>query len=118
MDAAGDQLNKEAARAESRDDSAEDPYSLPITKPGMTMFQLLLNTWSVDGLPGLKHHHDKVTPEIVQKGMTVVGLKPPRAAHVTAGAKELQMILVGLLLGVVTTLSALRAPSLLSFVHQ
>lgn len=94
---AGDQLNKEAARMEARDAETEDPWTLPWQK-GLMSYWVQINTWSVDGLPGLKQCMNRITPEGIRESAAEHGIKFEKPK---AGGKlqDVSMVLLGLVLG-------------------
>lgn len=102
----GEQLNQEAKKMEVRDAALEDPYELPWNR-GLKKYWVTINTWSIDGLPGLKRNLDKITPQGMRDAMHHAGLKnlePPTGVFEKATAKgtkvqEIYMLVVGLVLG-------------------
>lgn len=91
---------------------AEDPY----TVKGLRSYTMEWNTWSVDGLPGVKVGAEKVSQERVKAVMASHGLGPsaspavstPRRSANTSILRFMQvsplvMLLLGILLGVLLT---------------
>ncbi|GJE92270.1 hypothetical protein PsYK624_084240 [Phanerochaete sordida] len=95
-----EQLNQVAARMEDKDAATEDPYTLHWEK-GLLAYWVKINTWSIDGLPGLKQVLPRVTGDDVKQAMTEVGIKPPAQVLNMKGGKanELTVLLIGLMLG-------------------
>lgn len=86
---------------EARDSATEDPWTLPWQK-GLMSYWVRINTWSIDGLPGLKQSMPRITAEAIRESMAEHGIKH---ATVTTSGKlhEFCMMLIGLLLGIVLT---------------
>jgi hypothetical protein len=84
---------------EARDAEAEDPFTLPWEK-GLKSYWAKINTWSVDGMPGLKQSAVRVTTTDIQKSMEEVGIKVRPPLRVTRSKlQEMFTLVVGLLLG-------------------
>lgn len=112
----GDTLIKGSKLREENDEAAEDPYALHPLR-GMKSWWVALNTWSMDGLPGMMTYKDRATPEIVQKILDLCGLKikpiqSPATRHSTV--RELCILIVGLLIGSSLTMMLLQGRSDLS----
>ena len=58
-----------------------------------------INTWSIDGLPGLKQSMPRITAEGIQQSMAEAGIKVRKQLK-PGKLQELSMLLVGLLLGI------------------
>ncbi|KAI0087798.1 hypothetical protein BDY19DRAFT_1049115 [Irpex rosettiformis] len=71
-----DQLNKYFQRLEDKDASVDDPFSLPY-ESGFRNYMVTMNSWSVDGLPGLKFSNNRASHELVRSTMVEAGLEPP-----------------------------------------
>lgn len=76
----------------------EDPYTLHWEK-GIKSYWVKLNTWSIDGLPGLKLVMPRVTPQAIKQSMEEHGIKRPAQVSGRAKAREVTRLLVGLMLG-------------------
>lgn len=96
--ALGDQLNQIAARMEARDSSAEDPYALHWEK-GLLSYWVKINSWSIDGLPGMKQVMPRISREGIIEAMEEHGVRLPKGlSH--GKLHELSTILIGVLIGV------------------
>lgn len=108
---AGDTHAKIATKLEKSDASVEDPYSLPPER-GLKSYFLAWNTWSIDGLPGIKMGAERTTKEGIKKMMLEQGLTDKAQALAASGAnKSLDVyvaIILGILLGVAFTLASQR----------
>ncbi|PSS38039.1 hypothetical protein PHLCEN_2v124 [Hermanssonia centrifuga] len=85
----GDTHTKFAARLEERDSATDDPFSLPPDK-GMMSYMVAMNTWSIDGLPGMMQNAERATKENIRK--TMVNLAPVRRS---GGYQSQYYVLVG-----------------------
>lgn len=101
-----EQLNKWSARLEEKDAETEDPWELHFEQ-SMKKWWSTFNTWSIDGLPGMKRDAERYDPEGVREVMKNAGLKtlePPStkttASRTKRGVGELNLVLFGVVLGV------------------
>lgn len=116
-----------ATRLERRDTEVEDPFTLH-WETGLMSYWVKLNTWSIDGLPGLKQVMPRVTPADVKQAMAEFGLKPSAPASKGRLAHELTIMLFGLILGMLlmsvvqrrsqTTASLLRVGDACVYVYS
>lgn len=117
MNIPGDDLSKGFARLEARDTTVEDPYALHRHK-GLRSWWVYYNTWSVDGLPGMKREREHATLDSIHGAMIESGLKLTKSSTTSPAlsSRELVILLLGLLLGIVGSLSvAQRSVSLSPF---
>ncbi|EKM54225.1 uncharacterized protein PHACADRAFT_257924 [Phanerochaete carnosa HHB-10118-sp] len=108
FEAEREQLITVSERMEERDASVDDPYQLHHDK-GLKSYWVRINSWSVDGLPGMKQCFSRMTPESIRQAMEQVGIKnptlsplalPPPSQDSKGGkAHELTLLSIGLLLG-------------------
>ena len=83
---------------EARDAAVEDPWTLPWEK-GLMSYWVRINTWSIDGLPGLKQSMPRITASDIRESMAEHGIKDTNGK--TSGKlRELSNMLIGLLLGI------------------
>lgn len=74
----------------------------------MKQWHATVNTWSIDGLPGMKQYNDKASPELVEKAMKEFNFKPSLAVPVAqSGPRWTQhpaaMVALGFSIGVLAT---------------
>ena len=103
--ATGDTHTKVAEKLEAGDAKAEDPYSLP-TERGLKSYTVAWNTWSIDGLPGVRQVAERMpTKETIRKKMIEEGIPAEELAIRLSNDRQQWVLLVlfGLILGVVLT---------------
>lgn len=83
---------------EKQDMEVEDPYTLHWEK-GIKSYWVKLNTWSIDGLPGLKHVMSRVTPQAIKQSMEEHGIKQPAQLSRRVKGREATVLLIGVALG-------------------
>ena len=108
----GDQLTKYFQRLEDKDASVDDPYTLHY-ESSFRNYMVTMNSWSIDGLPGLKFSNNRASDELVRNTMVEAGLGPPvRLRQDQDEAKRLYryhpvwMFAWGVSIGVVATVLA------------
>ncbi len=102
----GDTHTKFAARLEERDSATDDPFSLPPDK-GMMSYMVAMNTWSIDGLPGMMQNAERATKENIRKTMVKYGLTPPGSRNLQfkwLQGERIGLVLVGIVLGIIVTI--------------
>jgi hypothetical protein len=105
---AGDTLNKDNARKEAKDKSVEDPYAIDYNR-GMKSWWVTLNSWSLDGLPGLMRDRERATAEIIKGARDDCGLKvKPIKPHGRSAARDAAILVLGAILGTSITVSILQ----------
>lgn len=72
----GDQLNKYFQRLEDKDASVDDPYSLHY-ESSFKNYMVTMNSWSIDGLPGLKFSNSRASDKLIRDTMVETGLELP-----------------------------------------
>ena len=82
---------------EARDSATEDPWTLPWEK-GLMSYWVKINTWSIDGLPGLKQSMPRITASGIKEAMAEHGIK--NTDRTGGKLRELSTMLIGLLLGI------------------
>ena len=86
----------------ARDAASDDPFLLPWER-GLMSYWVRNNSWSIDGLPGLKQSVSRISAEDIQTAMKEVGIRlrgPLKMRKATASrSHELSLLVVGLLLG-------------------
>ncbi|KAI0339774.1 hypothetical protein BDW22DRAFT_1335620 [Trametopsis cervina] len=100
-----DALDKWSAKLEAGDAAAEDPHALHFER-GFTSWLRTVNTWSIDGLPGMRHAAAKPEPEKIREVMVQWGLDPPKERERGGrggGMHGVAMLAVGLVLGVASS---------------
>ena len=104
---------------ERNDVGTPDPFSLPDTK-GLHSYWVAKNTWSLDGLPGVRHIAHKATKKIVGESLKECGLSF-EAINRRGSTTDWPVVLVigialGLLLAIVVqNASGVLASSLTSY---
>jgi len=97
-----EQLNVVASRFQDRDSTVDDPFKLHWQK-GLMSYWVKINSWSIDGLPGLKQCMPRVTPKDVVKAMEEYGIVNKESLPVQVSkagkANETTLLLIGLMLG-------------------
>ncbi|KAI0802057.1 hypothetical protein BC629DRAFT_162982 [Irpex lacteus] len=71
-----DQLNKYFQRLEDKDASVDDPYSLHYEN-SFKNYMVTMNSWSIDGLPGLKFSNSRASDKLIRDTMIETGLELP-----------------------------------------
>lgn len=94
----GDQLNQIAARMEARDNSTEDPYALHWEK-GLLSYWVKINSWSIDGLPGMKQVMPRISKEGIIEAMEEHGVHLPKGLS-PGKLHELSTMLIGVFIGI------------------
>ena len=99
-----------SVKFETADAGAEDPFSLGPDR-GLSAYKVAWNTWSIDGLPGMKAFESRATKDGVVKMMNEHGLRPtlgPFAPRLSSPADRLYaggLVLLGTVIGAALTAS-------------
>lgn len=83
---------------EKNDEKNPDPFSLPDTK-GLQSYWVAKNTWSIDGLPGVRHIAHKATKQIVGQALKECGLSFEAINQRGSTTDWPVVLLIGVLLG-------------------
>ena len=111
----GDVHTNFSVKLEKADADADDPFALGPTR-SLKAYTVAWNTWSIDGLPGVKTDAERASREDIKKMMIKYGLPPPpEAGNISAAATRYGLghgrlraflaLLLGLLLGSVLTVA-------------
>jgi len=108
-------MDKWAEKLEAGDAHTDDPYSLPFDR-GFKQWLRTMNSWSIDGLPGMKLSND-ATSELIRQTMLRWGLDPPTSSPRSTSSSA-WMLLFGLLLGIVSSALAQKSGLLASVIPR
>ncbi|PSS38040.1 hypothetical protein PHLCEN_2v125 [Hermanssonia centrifuga] len=108
----GNALNDTMNYREVNDEHNDNPFALH-HKKGLQSYWVFKNSWSIDGLPGLRRPHiaDRVTPDVIKSAMAECGLK---FDAMKSGRGRAFGSYGGVLLGIFLTLLAQRVMGLLA----
>lgn len=98
----GDQLRKVSAQLEKADETYEDPYKVDYKK-SMKNYHVTMNSWSIDGLPGLLASNARASAALVRDTMLHYNLEPPSSPTFKPNYLAISTFVVGLSLGVAAT---------------
>ena len=109
----GNTINRYNSTLEARDSTVDDPYALHYEK-GMKSWRVALNSWSLDGLPGLLRDRERATPDIMKGARDDSNLRIPLKPDQRRPTREVTCLVVGLALGATFTAMALQGKRVFS----